>query len=244
MVWNSSSPQSSNHAMWNMHNWDSATTDAYHLTAVARTAAFCHNDDLYRCLNRRHRKRYAANMPCLCRNGRIIRCAEGNRVSRNVQKTILHMVFIGIVYELVEAFTGGLHVHACQSHSIPRLIAESPFVDPPAVDGRQTIDDASTDREFRVGGHFREMNRGYGKLFRHPTAVRRGVGGFRVAKHLHLSVAHDKQAETAGRERYDALVGERTERFWDGLIRRRVVLLSTAVELDVAIDRDDASDAT
>ena len=157
--------------MWNMHNWDSATTDAYHLTAVARTAAFCHNDDLYRCLNRRHRKRYAAGMPCVCGNGRIIRCAEGNRVSCNVQKTILHMVFIGIVYELVEAFTGGLHVHACQSHSIPRLIAESPFVDPPAVDGRQTIDDASTDREFRVGGQFREMNRGYGKLFHRPAAA-------------------------------------------------------------------------
>ncbi len=150
--------------MWNMHNWDSATTDAYHLTAVARTAAFCHNDDLYRCLNRRHRKRYVANMPCLCRNGRIIRCAEGNRVSRNVQKTILHMVFIGIVYELVEAFTGGLHVHACQSHSIPRLIAEKPFVDPPAVDGRQAIDDVSTDCEFRITGQFRETNRGYGKL--------------------------------------------------------------------------------
>lgn len=154
------------------------------------------------------------------------------------------MVFIGIVYELVEAFTGGLHVHACQSHSIPRLIAESPFVDPPAVDGRQTIDDASADREFRVGGQFREMNRGYGKLFRHPTAVRRGVGGFRVAQHLHLPVTHDKQAETAGRERDDALIGERTERFRDGLQRRRVVLRSAAVELDVAVDRDDASDAT
>ena len=164
MVWNSSSPQSSNHAMWNMHNWDSVTTDAYRLTAVARTAAFCHNDDLYRCLDGRNWKRYAANMPCVCRNGRIIRCAEGNRVSRNVQKTILHPLFIGIVYELVEAFTGGLHVHACQRHSIPRLIAESPFVDPPAVDGRHTIDDVSTDCEFRVGGQFRETNRGYGKL--------------------------------------------------------------------------------
>ena len=74
--------------------------------------------------------------------------------------------------------------------------------------------------------------------------MRRGVSGFRVAKHLHRPVTHDEQAETAGRERYDALVGERTERFWDGLIRRRVVLLSTAVELDVAVDRDDASDAT
>ena len=103
-------------------------------------------------------------MPCVCRNGRIIRCAEGNRVSRNVQKTILHPLFIGIVYELVEAFTGGLHVHACQRHSSPRLIAESPFVDPPAVDGRHTIDDVSTDCEFRVGGQFRETNRGYGKL--------------------------------------------------------------------------------
>ena len=74
--------------------------------------------------------------------------------------------------------------------------------------------------------------------------MRRGVGGFRVAQHLHLSVTLDKQAETAGRERYDAHVGERTERFRDGFIRRRVVLLSTAGELDVAVDRDDASDAT
>lgn len=105
-------------------------------------------------------------MPCVCRNGRIIRRAEGNRVSRNVQKTILHMVFRGIVYELVEAFTDGLHVHACQSHSIPRLIAEKPFVDPPAIDGRQTIDDISADCEFRVGGQFREMNRGYGMLLK------------------------------------------------------------------------------
>lgn len=103
-------------------------------------------------------------MPCVCWNGRIIRCAEGNRVSHDVQKTILHPVFRGIVYEHVEAFAAGPHVHACQSHSSPRLIAESPFVDPPAVDGRQTIDDASTDCEFRVGGQFREMNRGYGKL--------------------------------------------------------------------------------
>ena len=110
--------------------------------------------------------------------------------------------------------------------------------------GRQAIDDASTDCEFRVGGQFRETNLGYGKLFRHPTAMRRGVGGFRVAQHLHRPVAHDEQTETAGRERYDALIGERTERFRDGLIRRRVVLCSTAVELDVAVDRDDAADPT
>ena len=105
-------------------------------------------------------------MPCVCRNGRIIRCAEGNCVSHGVQKTILHPVLIGIVYEHVEGFAGGLHVHACQSHSIPRLIAESPFVDPPAIDGRQAIDDASTDCEFRVGGQFRETNRGYGMLLK------------------------------------------------------------------------------
>ena len=85
---------------------------------------------------------------------------------------------------------------------------------------------------------------GYGKLFRQPTAVRRGVGGSRVAQHLHLPITHDKQAETAGRERDDTHVGERTERFRDGLNRRRIVLLSTAGELDVAVDRDDASDAT
>lgn len=105
-------------------------------------------------------------MPCVCRNGRIIRCAEGNCVSHGVQKTILHPVLIGIVYEHVEGFAGGLHVHACQSHSIPRLIAESPFVDPPAIDGRQAIDNASNDCEFRVGGQFRETNRGYGMLLK------------------------------------------------------------------------------
>lgn len=150
--------------MWNMHNWDSATTDAYHLTAVARTAAFCHNDDLYRCLDGRNWKRYAAGMPCVCGNGRIIRCAEGNRVSRNVQKTILHLTALKTVYENAEALQLGIHVHACQRHTIPRLLLELAFVDPPAVDGRQAIDDASTDCEFWVGGQFREMNRGYGKL--------------------------------------------------------------------------------
>ena len=85
---------------------------------------------------------------------------------------------------------------------------------------------------------------GYGKLFRHPTAVRRGIGGFRVAQHLHLPVTHDKQAEIAGLKRDDALIGERTKRFGDGLNRHRVVLHSTAGELDVAVDCDDASDAT
>ena len=74
--------------------------------------------------------------------------------------------------------------------------------------------------------------------------MRRGVGGSRVAQHLHLPATRDKQAETAGRERDDTHVGERTERFRDGLNRRRIVLLSTAGELDVAVDRDDASDAT
>ena len=84
----------------------------------------------------------------------------------------------------------------------------------------------------------------YGKLFRHPTAMRRGVGGSRIAKHLHLPVTHDKQAEIAGRKRDDALIGERTERCRDGLNRHRVVLHSAAGELDVAVDCDDASDAT
>ena len=87
-------------------------------------------------------------------------------------------------------------------------------------------------------------SKGYGKLFRHPTAMRRGVGGFRVAQHLHCPVTHDKQAETAGRKRDDALIGERTERFRDGLQRRRVVLRSAAGELDVAVDRDDAPEPT
>lgn len=184
-------------------------------------------------------------MPYVPGNVHIIRCAEGNLVSRDVRITILPLACTGIVYEHVEAFTGSPHVHACQSHFSPRLIKERPFVDPPAVDGRQTIDDASTDCEFRVNVPFREMDRGYGKLLQcHPAAVRRGVGGFRVAQHLHLPITLDKQAETAGRERDDAHIGEWEERFREGLIRRRVVLLSTAGELDVAVDRDDASDAT
>ncbi len=74
--------------------------------------------------------------------------------------------------------------------------------------------------------------------------MRRGVGGFRVAQHLHCPVTHDEQAETAGRKRDDALIGERTERFRDGLQRRRVVLRSAAGELDVAVDRDDAPEPT
>lgn len=114
------------------------------------------------------------------------------------------------------------------------------------IPDRDGVRSAISKRNERAGGLPLQLALlGYGKLLQcHPTAVRRGVSGFRVAKHLHLPITHDKQAETAGRERYDALVGERTERFWEGLIRRRVVLLSTAVELDVAVDRDDASDAT
>ena len=118
---------------------------------------------------------------------------------------------------------------------------------------RVHIEAMHSDRHAATSSHAHEgeavedliLNRGYGKLLHcHPTAVRRGVGGFRVAKHLHLPITRDKQAETAGRERYDARIGERTERFRDGLNCRRVVLLSAAGELDVAIDRDDASDAT
>ena len=110
-------------------------------------------------------------MPYVLWNVHIIRCAEGNLVSHDVQITILPLACTGIVCEHVEAFTGSPHVHACQSHSSPRLTKERPFVDPPAVDGRQTIDEASTDCKFRVNGHFREMDRGYGKLFGRPYAL-------------------------------------------------------------------------
>lgn len=136
-------------------------------------------------------------MPCVCGNGRIIRCAEGNRVSHDVQKTILHPVFIGVVCEHVEGFAGGLHVHACQKHSIPRLIAEKPFVDPPAIDGRQTIDDASTDCEFRVGGQFREMDRGYGKLSWDRIAER--ADAILIAANV-SHVRHSDSSISSGRE--------------------------------------------
>lgn len=171
MAWNSSRPPASNHAMWNMHNWNSATADAYRLTAVARTAAFYHDDDLYRCLNRRNWKRYAAGMPCVCGNGRIIRGTEIHAAADHIKQPILHLTALLTVHEHAETFHYGPHIHACQKHTIPRLLLELAVVDPPAVDGRQAIDDASADCEFRVGGHFREMDRGYGKLFRRPAAA-------------------------------------------------------------------------
>ena len=82
------------------------------------------------------------------------------------------------------------------------------------------------------------------RLGRHPAAVRRGVGGFRVAQHLHRPVTHDKQAEAAGRKRYDALIGKWAERFGNGLQRRRVVLHAAAGELYIAVNRDGAPDPT
>lgn len=137
-------------------------------------------------------------MPCVCVNGRIIRCAEGNRVSHDVQKTILHPVFRGIVYEHVEGFADGPHVHACQSHPSPRLIRESPFVDPPAVDGCQAIDDASTDCEFRVGGQFRETNLGYGKLSSWDRIAERADAILIAANVSH--VRHSDSSISSGRE--------------------------------------------
>ena len=82
------------------------------------------------------------------------------------------------------------------------------------------------------------------RLGRHPTAVRRGVSGFRIAQHLHRPVTHDKQAEAAGRKRYDALIGKWAERFGNGLQRRRVVLHAAAGELYIAVNRDGAPDST
>lgn len=103
-------------------------------------------------------------MPCVCGNGRIIRGTEIHAAADHIKQPILHLTALLTVHEHAETFPYGPHIHACQKHTIPRLLLELAFVDPPAVDGRQTIDDASTDCEFRVGGQFREMNRGYGKL--------------------------------------------------------------------------------
>ena len=105
-------------------------------------------------------------MPCVCGNGRIIRGTEIHAAADHIKQPILHLTALLTVHEHAETFHYGPHIHACQKHTIPRLLLELAFVDPPAVDGRQTIDDASTDCEFRVGGQFREMNRGYGKLLK------------------------------------------------------------------------------
>lgn len=103
-------------------------------------------------------------MPCVCGNGRIIRGTEIHAAADHIKQPILHLTALLTVHEHAETFHYGPHIHACQKHTIPRLLLELAFVDPPAVDGRQAIDDASADCEFRVGGHFREMDRGYGKL--------------------------------------------------------------------------------
>lgn len=105
-------------------------------------------------------------MPCVCGNGRIIRGTEIHAAADHIKQPILHLTALLTVHEHAETFHYGPHIHACQRHTIPRLLLELAFVDPPAVDGRQTIDDVSTDCEFRVGGHFREMNRGYGMLLK------------------------------------------------------------------------------
>lgn len=105
-------------------------------------------------------------MPCVCGNGHIIRGTEIHAAAGHVKQPILHLTTLLTVHENAEALLLGIHVHARQRHTIPRLLPELAFVDPPAVDGRQTMDDASTDCEFRVGGQFREMDRGYGKPFR------------------------------------------------------------------------------
>ena len=105
-------------------------------------------------------------MPCVCGNGRIIRGTEIHAAADHIKQPILHLTALLTVHEHAETFHYGPHIHACQRHTIPRLLLELTFVDPPAVDGRQTIDDVSTDCEFRVGGHFREMNRGYGMLLK------------------------------------------------------------------------------
>lgn len=105
-------------------------------------------------------------MPCVCGNGRIIRGTEIHAAADHIKQPILHLTALLTVHEHAETFHYGPHIHACQRHTIPRLLLELAFVDPPAVDGRQTIDDVSTDCEFQVGGHFREMNRGYGMLLK------------------------------------------------------------------------------
>ena len=105
-------------------------------------------------------------MPCVCGNGRIIRGTEIHAAADHIKQPILHLTALLTVHEHAETFHYGPHIHACQRHTIPRLLLELAFVDPPAVDGRQTIDDVSTDREFRVGGQFRETNRGYGMLLK------------------------------------------------------------------------------
>lgn len=105
-------------------------------------------------------------MPCVCENGRIIRGTEIHAAADHIKQPILHLTALLTVHEHAETFHYGPHIHACQRHTIPRLLLELAFVDPPAVDGRQTIDDVSTDREFRVTGQFRETNRGYGMLLK------------------------------------------------------------------------------
>lgn len=131
-------------------------------------------------------------MPCVCGNGRIIRGTEIHAAADHIKQPILHLTALLTVHEHAETFPYGPHIHACQKHTIPRLLLELAFVDPPAVDGRQTIDDASTDCEFRVGGQFREMNRGYGKLLKMDFHDSTCDNNFRTNEQVNGPVRRDR----------------------------------------------------
>ena len=130
-------------------------------------------------------------MPCVCGNGRIIRGTEIHAAADHIKQPILHLTALLTVHEHAETFHCGPHIHACQKRTIPRLLLELAFVDPPAVDGRQTIDDVSTDCEFRVGGRFREMDRGYGKLSSWDRITERADATLIAASGSHVRASDD-----------------------------------------------------
>lgn len=80
---------------------------------------------------------------------------------------------------------------------------------------------------------------GYGKLFRHPTAVRRGVSGFRVTQRLNRTINIHEQRERALRENDDALPVNRSEPIRHLVRKTRVIVLSAIVEFHVSVDRHD-----
>lgn len=77
------------------------------------------------------------------------------------------------------------------------------------------------------------------RLVRHPTAVRRGVGGFRVAQRLNRTINIHEQRECALRENDDALPVNRSKPIRHLVRQTRVIVLSAIVEFHVSVDRHD-----
>ena len=108
------------------------------------------------------------------------------------------------------------------------------------IPDRDGVRSAISKRNERAGGLPLQLALlGYGKLFRHPTAVRRGVSRFRVTQRLNRTINIHEQRECALRENDDALPVNRSKPIRHLVRQTRVIVLSAIVEFHVSVDRHD-----